>query len=72
MFCISLNAIGGASITPASSMWRMLPDFADGLRHFNPFWLHWCVSFANWLILENALMALDNAARCGQMLTVGS
>jgi hypothetical protein len=30
------------------------------------------VSFANLLILENALMALDNAARCGQMLTVGS
>jgi hypothetical protein len=42
------------------------------LRHFNPIWLRWCVSFANWLILENALMALDNAARCGQMLTVGS
>ena len=27
------------------------------------------MSFANWLILENALTALDNAARCGQMLT---
>jgi hypothetical protein len=27
---LSLNAIWGASLTPASFMWRMYPDFADG------------------------------------------
>jgi hypothetical protein len=53
-------------------MWRMLPTLRMAATLESVLSLHSDVSFANWLVLVNTLMALDKAACCGQMLTVGS